>query len=434
MESQCILRVPRHVAAQLREMMAAGHIEDVEVSLTDDKRKGSFSIGGQQLPVSVVDLPTVVETHRTWDQSHYYKTGHIGQVMIVDPKEDYSEREHCFPDGLTPPAQNIRERLFRNGPEMALREETAYILSKVDKTILKESSEELKKSENEANIARKKEEQLRREEKKLRTSEKVRSVSSVSFKVSGSKYGMADRNDSAVSLSQTGDTPGPTSHPRTQVDPGASPIRMELDDQDDDEGGSANEVDVPLPVLEGAHSVVTSSSDEEGATAPKTRGLAAPPALRPHTLSSHLHPSSQLAEEERIEESGNVFETAASRGAATSTSIAILSDKVDVPSTLTASAPVDHTAPEGQAAPNADTDADTDTTEAENDSRIAALTTDIDSLQQGLAALIKKRDAIANATVKRTMGAAIQQKETQIAEKEAELAALRGGAGGGGGP
>jgi TATA-binding protein-associated factor Taf7 len=46
----------------------------------EDGRSGTFMIGNQSFPASLLDLPAVVESYKTYDDSFLVKTADIGQV------------------------------------------------------------------------------------------------------------------------------------------------------------------------------------------------------------------------------------------------------------------------------------------------------------------------------------------------------------------
>lgn len=48
--------------------------------LLTDNRKGTFSMGGDQFPVHVKDLATLVESYKTYDDVHIVKSNDVGQV------------------------------------------------------------------------------------------------------------------------------------------------------------------------------------------------------------------------------------------------------------------------------------------------------------------------------------------------------------------
>ena len=47
-----------------------------------DGRTGQFSFGSEVLPVTLLDLPCVVESYKTYDDSHLVKMCDIGQVRF----------------------------------------------------------------------------------------------------------------------------------------------------------------------------------------------------------------------------------------------------------------------------------------------------------------------------------------------------------------
>lgn len=77
------------------------------------------------LPARLVNLPTIVETHKTWDRETYVKCGDVGQILLVfkDEKARTADKARqaaheggawaaVHPDGLTPPLQNVVKRRF----------------------------------------------------------------------------------------------------------------------------------------------------------------------------------------------------------------------------------------------------------------------------------------------------------------------------------
>uniref|UniRef100_A0A453F4Q3 TAFII55 protein conserved region domain-containing protein n=1 Tax=Aegilops tauschii subsp. strangulata TaxID=200361 RepID=A0A453F4Q3_AEGTS len=88
MDEQFILRVSPSVAEQIERLMnesAAGSSSNpddasLDLSFSEDGRSGTFMIGNQRFPASLLDLPTVVESYKTYDDSFLVKTADIGQV------------------------------------------------------------------------------------------------------------------------------------------------------------------------------------------------------------------------------------------------------------------------------------------------------------------------------------------------------------------
>ncbi|XP_048425890.1 transcription initiation factor TFIID subunit 7-like isoform X1 [Pyrus x bretschneideri] len=135
MEEQFVLRVPPSVAERLDRLLGENASTDdksldlsFEVSpnvslvslkyLPEDGRTGTFVIGNDRFPASLFDLPCVVESFKTYDDSVLIKTADIGQMIMVrdpsDPAPDTVEYRH----GLTPPMRDARKRRFRREPDL----------------------------------------------------------------------------------------------------------------------------------------------------------------------------------------------------------------------------------------------------------------------------------------------------------------------------
>lgn len=91
MEDQYILRLPLKLAEQIRTLIDKrenssgpdrGLSTDnlIEFSVGNDGRGVSFKLGAGHYIGTLVDLPCIIESHKTYDNSNYYKTGDIGQV------------------------------------------------------------------------------------------------------------------------------------------------------------------------------------------------------------------------------------------------------------------------------------------------------------------------------------------------------------------
>ena len=51
--------------------------------LAEDRRTGTFVIGNDRFPASLLDLPCVVESYKTYDDSALVKTADVGQVLSL---------------------------------------------------------------------------------------------------------------------------------------------------------------------------------------------------------------------------------------------------------------------------------------------------------------------------------------------------------------
>lgn len=67
----------------------------------------------------MLNLPTVAECYKTYDDVNLVKTGDIGQVLVVGPLLPEEARGGEARDGITPPMRNARERVFRKPLDVA---------------------------------------------------------------------------------------------------------------------------------------------------------------------------------------------------------------------------------------------------------------------------------------------------------------------------
>jgi TATA-binding protein-associated factor Taf7 len=131
LESQFILRLPPGPSAALRATVASGvNLKDrLTIQIEADVRHGKVRFDGWSLPAKIVDLPTIIECHKTLDKKTFYKTADICQMMIckeeVDGDVSESEttsgktnavgkdKKFLYPHGITAPLKNIRKKRFR---------------------------------------------------------------------------------------------------------------------------------------------------------------------------------------------------------------------------------------------------------------------------------------------------------------------------------
>jgi len=122
MEEQFVLRVPPSVAERIERLLnenaTSSKDKSLDLSFSEDGRNGTFVIGNDQFPASLLDLPCIVESYKTYDDSVLIKTADIGQMIMVrehsDPRPDAVEYRH----GLTPPMRDARRRRFRREPDL----------------------------------------------------------------------------------------------------------------------------------------------------------------------------------------------------------------------------------------------------------------------------------------------------------------------------
>ncbi|MQL82639.1 hypothetical protein Taro_015088 [Colocasia esculenta] len=103
---------------------------------TEDGRSGTFVIGNDRFPASLLDLPCIVESYKTYDDNVLIKTADVGQIIMVreegDPVPEGIEYRH----GLTPPMRDARKRRFRREPDLNVLETHPELVQRVEKDLL----------------------------------------------------------------------------------------------------------------------------------------------------------------------------------------------------------------------------------------------------------------------------------------------------------
>ncbi|KAJ8760092.1 hypothetical protein K2173_010948 [Erythroxylum novogranatense] len=135
MEEQFILRVPPSVAERLDRLLSenASSSEDqaIDLSFSEDGRSGTFVIGNEHFPASLLDLPCVVESFKTYDDCALVKTADIGQMIMVREQGDNAPEVVEYRHGLTPPMRDARKRRFRREPDL-----NPELVQRVEKDLL----------------------------------------------------------------------------------------------------------------------------------------------------------------------------------------------------------------------------------------------------------------------------------------------------------
>ncbi|CAB4281681.1 unnamed protein product [Prunus armeniaca] len=121
MEEQFVLRVPPSVAERLDRLLGENASTDdksLDLSFEEDGRTGTFVVGNDRFPASLLDLPCVVESFKTYDDSVLIKTADIGQMIMVRDSSDAAPDTVEYRHGLTPPMRDARKRRFRREPDL----------------------------------------------------------------------------------------------------------------------------------------------------------------------------------------------------------------------------------------------------------------------------------------------------------------------------
>uniref|UniRef100_A0A0E0N006 TAFII55 protein conserved region domain-containing protein n=1 Tax=Oryza rufipogon TaxID=4529 RepID=A0A0E0N006_ORYRU len=100
----------------------------LDLSFSEDGRSGTFMIGNESFPASLLDLPTVMESYKTYNDSVLIKTADIGQMIMVREEDDPAPEGIEYTHGLTPPMRDARRRRFRREPDLNLIDQNASVI------------------------------------------------------------------------------------------------------------------------------------------------------------------------------------------------------------------------------------------------------------------------------------------------------------------
>ncbi|SCV69140.1 BQ2448_2160 [Microbotryum intermedium] len=124
-EEQFLLRLPKDLAPQLREMVEARTVNPKDVWFKfKDSRRAVFHLKGKSYSSKLVDLPTLLESQRlTGSGGGTVKIADVCQMLLVEEGEIQDEAEvtkdafniedFSYPHGITPPLKHVRKRRFR---------------------------------------------------------------------------------------------------------------------------------------------------------------------------------------------------------------------------------------------------------------------------------------------------------------------------------
>ncbi|GLE08122.1 hypothetical protein PINS_up019084 [Pythium insidiosum] len=112
---QYLLQLPKRLAQEVRSAIASSDGGGVEMISGADNKHFTFVINGKQYDAKIAQLPSILETHKTYDGNFLYKSGEIGQIFVVTEKEEEKqllEQTEELPNGLTPPNTNVLKRKY----------------------------------------------------------------------------------------------------------------------------------------------------------------------------------------------------------------------------------------------------------------------------------------------------------------------------------
>ncbi|KAI9297113.1 hypothetical protein K502DRAFT_340452 [Neoconidiobolus thromboides FSU 785] len=118
LEEHTILRVPIFLADRIRELIKTKEGAQ-SIGLTfSQPREGAIKIKNKGYPVKLVDLPTLIESQKIFNNKQMVKIADISQMIVVDdptlkPSRPNKKDPYIWSDGITPPLKNVRKRRFR---------------------------------------------------------------------------------------------------------------------------------------------------------------------------------------------------------------------------------------------------------------------------------------------------------------------------------
>lgn len=112
--------------------------------MTADQYEGRLVFEGNEYALTVLNLPSVSEIYKTYDDINLVKSGDIGQVLVVGEIAQNEATTGEITDGITPPMRNARDRIFRKpiavSPESVMKvEEQLLQVLRVRSVIVQEN-------------------------------------------------------------------------------------------------------------------------------------------------------------------------------------------------------------------------------------------------------------------------------------------------------
>ena len=120
-EEQFILRVPEGPSLERMRKMAESREPAPDISFKfRDSRRGTFTIGNKTFNTKLVDLPCIIEAHKTPDKKSLFKVADISQMLVLEDPDTqapgggaFNVDEFIWTSGITPPLKHARKRRFR---------------------------------------------------------------------------------------------------------------------------------------------------------------------------------------------------------------------------------------------------------------------------------------------------------------------------------
>ena len=162
-EKNLILNVPDYIGEKIHKIITEQKLEDKNdynieiienpsesISNVDNSRKMIFNFNGELHPLTILDLPCIIEGHKTIDYKSFYKGGDICQMMYVhEDKLKQEEDLNNFNTFTSPSDKNFPKLLWTKDPDHkyklkhGLGTATRNIRSRRFKTKMKYNKEEI---------------------------------------------------------------------------------------------------------------------------------------------------------------------------------------------------------------------------------------------------------------------------------------------------
>ncbi|KAK7377293.1 hypothetical protein VNO80_02715 [Phaseolus coccineus] len=133
MDEQFILRVPPNVAERIERLLnetdpSSSEDKSLDLSFNEDGRSGTFMIGNEHFPASLLDLPCVVESYKTYDDNSLTKAAdiHMMEQQAAEHKvEENARGANKKPAPKPAPKHDVPENLTNAGePDRSDSEES----------------------------------------------------------------------------------------------------------------------------------------------------------------------------------------------------------------------------------------------------------------------------------------------------------------------
>ncbi|XP_022079540.1 transcription initiation factor TFIID subunit 7-like [Acanthaster planci] len=136
LENHFILRMPEHAVGDMRKIINTGSqiLKDkLAIEMMGDMRHGTVKFNDEVYSAKLMDLPSIMESHKTIDKKTFWKTADICQMLVCSTEEqaietemkekeleekglkrpDRVDKKFMYNHGITPPLKNVRKRRFR---------------------------------------------------------------------------------------------------------------------------------------------------------------------------------------------------------------------------------------------------------------------------------------------------------------------------------